>query len=511
LAVAEKTPTSGDELSGAVPTGRGYILLACMMAQFMAAVEATIVGTAMPTIVADLGGFHLFSWVFASYLLAQAASTPIYGRLADVYGRKRVFIFGASLFLAASTACGFAWGMVPLIALRTIQGFGSGAIQPIAWTILGDVYPPKERAMVQGYLSAVFGTSAIAGPLLGGFIVEHLHWALVFWINIPVSIATMIMLGIFLKERIAPRQHDIDYLGALLLMVGIGALMVVLVQARSLDRAVLIGLSVLAILALAALAAQEARTREPIVPYKLWRLPIIVLGNIGSFAIGALMMCNGAFLPTYVQGAMGASPAVAGLALGASSILWTFGTFGAGRLMVRISYRAAALWGGVIMIIGAALLLTASPEYGPAWVGLAAAVLGLGMGFSNTTFVIATQTSVGWSERGAATSANMFLRTVGQSVGTAIFGAVFNLGVGQRIAGADDEINRLLDPAMRATLGAVETMRLSDAIAAAIHNVYLIAAVLSAGLLVLAFRIPAGLSPGRQPLPQEAPRPVAGD
>jgi MFS family permease len=274
---------------------------------------------------------------------------------------------------------------------------------------------------------------------------------------------------------------------------------------------VLIGLSVLAILALAALAAQEARTREPIVPYKLWRLPIIVLGNIGSFAIGALMMCNGAFLPTYVQGAMGASPAVAGLALGASSILWTFGTFGAGRLMVRISYRAAALWGGVIMIIGAALLLTASPEYGPAWVGLAAAVLGLGMGFSNTTFVIATQTSVGWSERGAATSANMFLRTVGQSVGTAIFGAVFNLGVGQRIAGADEEINQLLDPAMRATLGAVETIRLSDAIAAAIHNVYLIAAVLSAGLLVLAFRIPAGLSPGRQPLPREAPRPATGD
>jgi EmrB/QacA subfamily drug resistance transporter len=449
--------------------------------------------------------------VFASYLLAQAASTPIYGRLADVYGRKRVFIFGASLFLVASTACGFAWGMVPLIVLRMIQGFGSGAIQPIAWTILGDVYPPRERAMVQGWLSAVFGTSAIAGPLLGGFIVEHLHWALVFWINIPVSIATMGMLAVFLKENLKPQRHDIDYLGALLLMIGIGALMVVLVQARSLDRDMLIGLSALAVAAIAALVWQEARTREPIVPYKLWRLPIIVVGNIGSFAIGALMMCNGVFLPTYVQGAMGASPAVAGLTLGASSILWTFGTFGAGRVMVRISYRAAAVLGGVIMIIGAALLLTATPEYGPAWVGFAAAVLGLGMGFSNTTFVIATQTSVGWSERGAATSANMFLRTVGQSVGTALFGAVFNLGVGGRIAGADEEINRLLEPATRATLGAVETMRLSDAIAAAIHNVYLIAAVLTVVLLALAFRVPAGLSPVRQPVPSEARRPVAGD
>ncbi|HEY3919068.1 MAG TPA: MDR family MFS transporter [Stellaceae bacterium] len=506
----DKSLASSEE-SAAAPRGRGYILAACMMAQFMAAVEATIVGTAMPTIVADLGGFHLFSWVFASYLLAQAAATPIYGRLADVYGRKRVFIVGATMFLLASTACGFAWGMVPLIALRTIQGFGSGAIQPIAWTILGDVYPPKERAMVQGYLSAVFGTSAIAGPVLGGFIVEHLHWALVFWINIPVSIATMAMLAIFLKERIAPQRHEIDYLGAVLLMIGIGALMVVLVQARNLDSEMLIGLSALAVAALAALVWQEARIREPIVPFRLWRLPIIVLGNIGSFAIGALMMCNGAFLPTYVQGAMGASPAVAGLALGAASVLWTFGTFGAGRLMVRISYRAAALWGGVIMVAGAALLLTATPANGPAWAAFAAAVLGLGMGFSNTTFVVAVQTSVGWSERGAATSANMFLRTVGQAVGTAIFGAVFNFVVGQRIAGADDAINRLLEPATRATLGAVETLRLSDAIAAAIHNVYLIAGVLTIVLLGLALRIPAGLSPVRQPLPSEASRPIAGD
>src|SRR6185437_14080733 len=237
------------------------------------------------------------------------------------------------------------------------------------------------------------------------------------------------------------------------------------------DGEMLLGLGALAILSLAALVWQEARIREPIVPFRLWRMPIIVLGNIGSFAVGALMMCNGAFLPTYVQGAMGASPAVAGLALGAASVLWTVGTFGAGRLMVRISYRAAALWGGVIMVVGAALLLTATPEYGPAWAAFAAAVLGLGMGFSNTTFVVAVQTSVGWSERGAATSANMFLRTVGQSVGTAIFGAMFNLGIGS-IAGAEEEINRLLQPATRASVEASEAMRLSEAIAAAIHNVY---------------------------------------
>lgn len=477
---------------------RRYVLAACMMAQFMAAVESTIVGTAMPTIVADLGGFQLFSWVFASYLLAQAASTPIYGRLADLYGRKRVFLGGAALFLAASTACGFAWGMIPLIVMRTIQGFGAGAIQPIAWTVLGDIYAPKERAVVQGYLSAVFGASAIGGPVLGEFIVEHLHWALVFWINIPVSIAAMVMLAVFLTERVEKRRHDVDYLGAGLLMLGVGALMVVIVQARALSATVLIALSVLAAVALGLLAIQERYSREPIVPFRLWRIPIIAIGNLGSFVIGALMMCNGAFLPTYVQGAIGASPAVAGLALGASSVLWTFGTIGAGRLMVGISYRAAALIGGLIMIAGVALLLGLDPAQGAFWAGAAAAVLGLGMGFSNTTFVIAVQTSVGWGQRGAATSANLFLRTIGQSIGTGLFGAIFNVGMGQHIAGASDEINRLLQPATRASLGAAEVARLSDAIASSIHNVYLVAGVLAVVLLIVGLRIPAGLSPVRQ-------------
>ncbi len=501
--------SSGDECLPAMMARRRYVLVACMMAQFMAAVESTIVGTAMPTIVADLGGFRLFSWVFASYLLAQAASTPIYGRLADIYGRKRVFLCGAALFLAASTACGFAWGMVPLIVLRTVQGLGAGAIQPIAWTVLGDIYAPRERAVVQGDMSAVFGTSAIGGPVLGGFIVQHLHWALVFWVNIPISIAAMIMLAVFLTERIEPRHHHVDYLGTVLLVLGVGALMVMIVQARSLGATTLLGLGTVAAVTLALLVLQERRAREPIVPFRLWRLPIIAIGNFGSFIIGALMMCNGAFLPTYVQGAMGGSPAAAGLALGASSVLWTFGTFGSGKLMIGRSYRAAALIGGLIMIIGIAGLLQLDATLGPFWAGAAAAVLGLGMGFSNTTFIIAVQTSVGWGQRGAATSANMFLRTIGQSVGTALFGAVFNLGMGS-IAGADDEINRLLQPATRAGLGAAEVARLSDAIAASMHNVYLIAGLLTVILLVLAFFMPAGLSPIRQPTAEPRGGPAAG-
>jgi EmrB/QacA subfamily drug resistance transporter len=490
--------SSGEERRLMTGRQRRYVLWACMLAQFMAAVESTIVGTAMPTIVADLGGFRLFSWVFASYLLAQAASTPIYGRLADLYGRKRVFMAGATLFLVASCACGFAWGMVPLIIMRTIQGLGAGAVQPIAWTVLGDIYAPRERASVQGYLSAVFGASAIGGPVLGGFIVQHFHWALVFWVNIPVSIAAMTMMAVFLKERVEKRNHDVDYLGAALLIVGVGAVMMVIVQAQALSATTVIALGALAAVALGLLVIQERVTREPIVPYRLWRIPIIVIGNIGSFVIGALMMCNGAFLPTYVQGAIGASPAVAGLALGASSVLWTFGTIGAGKLMLGMSYRAAALIGGLIMIAGVALLLDLAPADGAVWAGAAAAVLGLGMGFSNTTFIIAVQTSVGWGERGAATSANMFLRTIGQSIGTGIFGAIFNFGMGQHIAGANDEINRLLQPATRTGLGAEEVARLSAAIGDSVHQVYLAAGVLALVLLIVGLLIPSGLSPVRQ-------------
>src|SRR4051794_12878503 len=180
-----------------------------MFAMFMASVEGTIVATAMPTIVADLGSFRLFSWVFAAYLLSQAASTPIYGRLSDIFGRKPIFFAGATLFLVSSLACGFAWGMVPLIVFRILQGLGAGAVQPIGTTIVGDIYGPADRARMQGWLSSIWGISAVSGPLLGGFIVEHLHWSLIFWINLPIGIAAMALLAVYFHEQVESRSHRV--------------------------------------------------------------------------------------------------------------------------------------------------------------------------------------------------------------------------------------------------------------------------------------------------------------
>src|SRR5580692_6099521 len=219
----------------AIPVRRTLVLAACLMATFMAAVESTIVATAMPTIVAELGGFSLFSWVFAIYLLSQAVSIPIYGRLADIYGRKAVFFAGAGLFLVGSTLCGFAPSMLWLIGFRALQGIGAGGVQPIAMTICGDIYTPSERAKVQGLISSVFGVAAVAGPSLGAYLVQHAAWQVVFWINLPVGAAAITMIATFLKENVESRQHRIDYLGSILLVVTIGAFMIALVQGSAME------------------------------------------------------------------------------------------------------------------------------------------------------------------------------------------------------------------------------------------------------------------------------------
>jgi len=469
----------------------------------MAAVESTIVATAMPTIVGDLGGFRLFSWVFAAYLLAQAASTPVYGRLADLYGRKRVFFAGASLFLAGSAACGLAWGMVPLIVFRAIQGLGAGAIQPIAWTIVGDIYSPADRARMQGWLSGVFGVSAIAGPALGGFIVEHMHWSLVFWINLPVGVAAVAMLCLLLEERIEPARRRVDAVGAVLLMVGVGALLSALVQATQLAAATIAALASGGAFMLGLLALHEARVEQPILPFKIWRDPVIAIGNLGSLTIGVMMMCNSGYLPAYVQGAMGESPAVAGFVLGSSSVVWTIGTIWAGRMMIRSSYRSAGIAGSLVLLVGTAVLLTLEPQRGPLWAAAGAATLGLGMGSCNTTFIVAVQTGVAWGERGAATAANLFMRTIGQALGAALFGAVLTSGIARRVPEAGDAVNQLLQPAARASLGPALMDRLIDAFATTMHDAYFLVGALALLALVFTWCIPARLSPTR-PAPGSA-------
>jgi EmrB/QacA subfamily drug resistance transporter len=500
-------PTTLQELDEHPPavakSDRPLVLAAVMMAIFMAAIDLSIVATAMPTVVAELGGFHLFSWTFAAYLLAQAVTIPIYGRLADLYGRKRVFFAGASLFLIGSTLCGLAWGMVPLVLFRGLQGAGAGAIQPIATTIVGDIYTPAERARVQGYISGVWGVAAIIGPTLGAFLVEHASWSFVFWINLPIGAATFVMFGRFLHEHQRPRRHRIDYLGSALMVLGAGGIMLALMQVGNSGEAVTISALALAgLVALTALAAHERSAPEPLLPISLWRNRVVAVGCLAGFANGAVMMSLSAFLPTYVQGAMGRSPAAAGLALAASSVSWTFASIASGRLMIRTSYRLAAGVGGVSLVAGSLVLITLEPTDSLWWAGTGALLNGIGMGFCNTAFIVSTQGSVGWNERGMATSSMMFMRMVGSSVGAAIFGAIVNIGIHRQLPEAGEAVNRLMQPAARQALGAGELARLTEAIASSVHLVYVIAALIAVGSLILALALPPRLSPTR-PLRQQ--------
>jgi len=477
---------------------RRLVLAAVMMAIFMAAIDISIVATAMPTIVAELGGFHLFSWTFAAYLLAQAVTIPIYGRLADLYGRKRVFYAGAGLFLIGSALCGVAWGMVPLILFRALQGAGAGAVQPIATTIVGDIYAPAERARVQGYISGVWGVAAIIGPTLGAFFVQHLSWSLVFWINLPIGAATFLMFNRFLHEHQRPRRHQIDYLGSALMVLGAGGIMLALMQIGNSGEVVTIAaLGLGGAVALTALAAHERSAPEPLVPVNLWRNRVVVVGCLGGLANGAVMMSLSAFLPTYVQGAMGRSPAAAGMVLAASSVSWTFASIASGRLMIRTSYRTAASVGGVFLVAGSLVLISLDPSVSLLWVATGALLNGIGMGFCNPAFIVSTQSSVGWNERGMATSLMMFMRMVGQSVGAAVFGAILNFGIHRQLPEAGDAVNRLMRPAARQMLDPGELARLTDAIAGSVHVVYVIAGLVAVLSLGLALALPARLSPTR--------------
>ena len=477
---------------------RTLVLAACLMATFMAAVESTIVATAMPTIVADLGGFSLFSWVFAVYLLTQAVSIPVYGRLADIYGRKKVFYAGAGIFLVGSTLCGFSHSMVMLILFRALQGFGAGGVQPISATILGDIYSPTERAHVQGLVSSVFGVAAILGPSLGAFLVQQVSWQLVFWVNLPIGIAAIAMVAAFLQESVEHRQHRIDYLGSVTMMTAITALMVVLVQGGSLPYMTSIFVGVVGFVALVILIVHEKSTPEPMLPLELWRNRIILVGSLGGAVISAVMTGVAAFLPTYVQGAMGRSALAGGLVLGMMSVTWAAASFFGGRLMVRTTYRLTAVLGTLALIAGSAVLITLTPERGVIWASSGSLMIGVGMGLCNTTFIVSIQAAVPWHQRGAATSSCMFLRFVGQSLGAATFGAVLNLTMLREAPDAVGMVDRLLNPAQRGGLAPDELVRLTGVIAHALHNTYLVAGVLSVVALMLALMVPARVSPARQ-------------
>jgi len=482
--------------AAAPASSRGLVTAAAVAVILISSIEGTIVATVMPQIVGELGRFDLFSWVFTAYLLTQAVTIPIYGRLADIYGRKRMLLVSVGLFLLGSLMCGFAGGMLSLIAFRVVQGTGAGGLIPLAQTVVGDLYTPVERARIQGWLSSVWAIGSIIGPLLGAFLIQHTIWPMVFWVNIPIGAVAAGMLILWLHEGLGHKNRRIDYPGAILMVSGSGLLMFAVVQATHLDTALVVALLLAAFVLLTLLVLYERRAPEPMIPIALLQNRIIAAGTIGCFALGAIMMGATAFLSLYIQGVMGRSAVLAGLLLMTPSLAWPIGSSAGGWIMLKTSYRATTLIGTAPLILGCALMVLLNPASAVLVAGFGVAFVGIGMGLTNNTYTVAIQGSVDWNQRGVATSTMSFMRQTGQSIGAAVFGGTINAQLADTGAGADIT-DRIMDPAFRHTISSETIAPLTQAIAAGLHHVYLITAVLALLVLATALMLPKGLSPHR--------------
>lgn len=480
----------GKHIAGSQSRGR-LVIGAMLISTFMAAIEVTVISTAMPTIVAELGGFSLFSWAFGSYLLTQAVVTPLYGRLADSYGRKRVYLASASLFLLGSLLCGCARSMLALILFRAIQGIGGGGLTPLATTIIGDVSEPADRPRMLGYVSGIWGISAIVGPLLGAFFVNSLGWPFVFWVNVPIALIAMAMVARYLHEPARSAGHQpIDVPGAGLLVIGVGAVMLVLVQIETLAPAGVFGVLLLGVAALSAFAWRERRVAAPLLPTHLLRRRMILAANVSAILCGSLLLGIVTLLPTWVQGVAGGSALSGGVVLGVLCVFWTATTITLGRHLARLRFRPVAVIGSVVLVAGICGLLGIAAGQTLLWLSVCCVAIGAGLGVNSLVFTVAVQSSVARADRGRAMGFFYFSRLIGQALGTAAFGGVVNRGLALAAPGDHDIVRRLLDHARRAALPPAQLDRLVATLADVLHSVFALSGFIAVAALFVTFLVP---------------------
>jgi EmrB/QacA subfamily drug resistance transporter len=449
---------------------RGPILGSVMISIALIAIDATILATAVPAIVRDLGGFTQFPWLFSAYLLTQAISTPIYGKLADTFGRKPLMLFGIGTFVLGSVLCAVAWSMGALIAFRALQGLGAGAIQPAGMTIMGDIYSVAERAVAQGYIASVWAMSAVIGPALGGLFSDHLSWRWIFWINLPLGLLAAAVLWVRFDEKASMSEphvrRPIDWWGATLVAAASALLLLGLLEGGirwpwlSWQSGVALGGSAVLLLLFVRV---EGRAADPVLPGWLFRHRVLNAATVGGFIAGMVMLGVTSYIPVYAQQVLGAGATVAGFAVAALAIGWPFAASTSGRVYLRWGFRACLFLGAGFGAAGASILTLIGPD-SPIWLlAVACLVLGLGLGYVVSPSIVALQSAVEFRQRGVATGANMFARSVGSAVGVAMFGAIANAIVANKLGGADaagamelDELPvAVLDPALQAVFLAV--------------------------------------------------------
>ncbi|HEX8398367.1 MAG TPA: MDR family MFS transporter [Pyrinomonadaceae bacterium] len=485
---------------------RWAVTAGIMTGMFLAALEATVVGTAMPTVIASLGGLNHYSWVFSAYLITSTVTVPVWGKLSDLYGRRIIYQIGIAVFLLGSVLSGLSGSMTQLIVFRAIQGLGAGALVPLGMTIIGDIFTLEERARMQAYFSGVWGFASVVGPIAGGFITDQLSWRWVFYINLPIGLITALILGLSLKEPKRTERSAIDYFGAALLMTSITLLMLGLVESTSLSSllaphnlALFAGAFVLAIL----FFFVEHRVADPIIPFQLFRNRVVSVSITVGFLAGVAMFGAISFVPLFAQGALGASATEAGSLLTPLMLSWVGMSIIGGRLLLKIGYRITAIVGFIFLTLGFVFLSLFQPSMMRLWLYVDLVLIGAGLGLTMLTLLIAVQQAVPRNQLGIATSLNQFSRSIGGAIGVAVMGAVLSAGLATQLgeyasrensslsreqaAALASNPNALIEPSARAGLSPEAFNALQNAMAGAIHNVFWIGTALAALALLVAF------------------------
>jgi EmrB/QacA subfamily drug resistance transporter len=466
---------------------RWFVTAGVMTGMLLAALEATVVGTAMPTIVAALGGLAHYSWVFSAYLLTSTVTVPVWGKLSDLFGRRRLFQIGVAVFLVGSAACGFSQTMTQLILARAVQGLGAGALVPLAMTIIGDIFTLQERAKMQGLFSGVWGISSIFGPLVGGFITDQLSWRWVFLVNLPVGIAAAIIIGVALREPPRHEKPSIDYLGATVLTLAVTILLLVLGATNIVTPRNLV-LIALVVGSLFWFIAIERRAKDPVVPLALFRNRVVAVAVGVGFLAGIAMFAAITFVPLLAQGVLGATATQAGSFLTPLMLSWVLVSVVGGRLMLRFGTRILVVLGLLFMCGGFAALATFTRMTPRTLLVLELIAIGAGLGLVMLTLLIASQHSVPREQLGITTSLNQFSRSIGGALGVAILGALLSAG----LAEFSQDPNALVNPEARAHIAPAELAQLQGALEGTLRNIFWASAAVVALALAAAVTLPGG-------------------
>lgn len=469
------------------------ITMGIMLSLFLASMEGTVVSTAMPSIVGQMGGLSIYSWVFSIFMLTSTTTGPVYGKLSDLYGRRLVFTISMAIFLIGSVLCGLAQTMEQLILFRGIQGLGAGGVLPLAFTIVGEIFSLEQRTKMQGLFSGVWGVSAVVGPLIGGFLVDRVSWQWVFYINILPGLISVGLVWAALRNFsvAAPGRVTVDYAGALLLTLGTLALLLGLNDLGSAFGWLAL---ILAAILLAALVWVERRVKEPILPLALFRDRVFVVSILHGVFAGWAMFGGLSFIPLFVQGVLGTSATQAGISLTPMSLSWTLASIIGASLLLKMGYRTLSLLGMILLLVGALLMTQIGVQTSVAAIMVYTGMMGVGMGLSIPAFLIAVQSVVRRQDLGAATSALQFSRSIGGTLGVSVLGAYLSTSLSSRLAAAGAgqavEINSLLDSVSAGSAAVVGSLR--QVLAISIADMFWIAFVAAILALLAVLFAPGG-------------------